>query len=56
MGKWLFELIVKTIENPKTFTISNLKDDFEKQDYKEFDKFINSDLFYKLRENGLLLL
>ena len=56
IGKWLFELIVKTIENPKAFTISNLKDDFEKQDYKEFDKFINSDLFYKLRENGLLLL
>jgi len=57
LGTWLHQLL-GTIASDKGQMIlfSELKSNFEKTGLKNFDAFINSDLWWRLREWGLLIL
>jgi hypothetical protein len=56
-GNWLVQILPKLSDlNSKTWTFSELKLDFEKQNEEDFEIFWNSKPLLILRENGLLSL
>lgn len=57
LGTWLYqELCGIASENGKMINFSEFKDSFEKAGQENFGAFLNSDLWWRLREWGLLLM
>jgi hypothetical protein len=57
LGKWLKEMLTRlSVNNQRTFTFTEIEQDFKKQNLGSFENFWNSDIVDELKENGLLVL